>query len=250
MKHLSSRSRGSLWGPPKRILCLSALFLLFYGRLFSQTIDYSFVSLSTTSCNVFINGPTVQNYVHQTVYGSPTYNSTQSAVSLPMNVAPGSAVGVSEYAIAFNFKQGYSYTIQVYASGTAMGTASSPGEVGLGFSTSLPATNSGSNGCNTFPQVAGSDFSSFAVETVGTSWSWLTNLVTNKRMTQNESYLLVAGLPSLQTEAFNYVYVRTIVITETGPTVSISPASVSANCGYPVNQTFTLNNTDNIANVS
>lgn len=247
MKHLSSRSRGDLSGLLKKTLCLASLFFCFSSRLFAQTIDYSYVSL--TGCNVFMNGPTVQNYVHQTVYGSPAYVTAQNAVSLPINVAPGSAVGVTEYAIAYHFKQGYSYTIQVYASGTQMGSNSSPGEVGLGFSNSLPATNSGSNGCDSYAQVAGSNFSSFAIETVGTSWAWLTHLVTSQKMTQDQAYLLVAGLPSLQTEAFNYVYVRTITITESAPSTTISPASISANCGYPVTQTFTLGN-GGLSNIS
>lgn len=237
MKHLSAAM----------LFCL----LMSGGVLFAQTtvthtINYAFSGLS--GCTIFTNPTAEDGYTHQDVYGSIGFNSNQSALSMTVDQRTG-AYGVTEYGISYPFKAYYSYTVQVYASGTQNGSANEPGEVALEIANSLPITNSGNNGCNSFPYVTTSDFSNYSTEPVAVGFGWLTSLINGKVPTQDENYLLVGALPSKNTEDTNYVYIQKVAISETSP-ISISPASFSANCGYPLTQTFTANNLTGLPNIS
>ncbi len=255
MKHLSS-TRGACKSPLASYyqFALFLCLLLSTGHVFSQSsttyaFNYSDDGL-TTGCNTFHAGTDFFGYATQTVYGTPTYNENQGAISMPVDVAGVNAVGVTEYGIAFPFKAGYSYTIQVYASGTQNASKDNePGTVALELANSLPAVNSGSSACNGFAQVAASDFTNYRPEAVGVGFAWLTGFYNNYVMPQNYSELLVAALPSTNTEDTNYVYVREIEITETSP-ISMSPATVSTNCGYPLTQTFTVNNLNGLTGIT
>src|ERR1700761_8593810 len=156
MKHLFllKAIRKGLQGSSCQIV--SFLFLLLsFSHLYSQvtvthTIDYSFVSLST--CNVFATDPVVDNYNHQSVYGFPNYNTTESAVGLTTLLATGfpNSAGVTAYGIKYPFKKGYTYSVSVYARATQPSGTSVPGFIALSITPNLPGTSTNNISCGDY----------------------------------------------------------------------------------------------------
>lgn len=107
----------------------------------SQVIDYAFESLST--CNIFSNATTKDNFTHRTSISRPKYS--DNSVVLECKPVNGTSILSTIYSIAYNFKVGYNYQIQVYYKGEKRGSDGLYPSVGLSIST----TNGGNDNNST-----------------------------------------------------------------------------------------------------
>ncbi len=87
------------------------------------TIDYQAWNPSSPPCNIFAAGVNVPATIggsssiifHGSTYGQPQYNTSVTTVELPVNYVDPSDTRGTQYRIAYNFKQGYSYQIVINA---------------------------------------------------------------------------------------------------------------------------------------
>jgi hypothetical protein len=250
-KNLSSRS-GKV--RPFRVLLFSALvpiFLLFCGPLYSQgnvVLDYTFDNL--TACNVFANGPTLHGFVHQSVFGYPAWSAAQSAVSLDCGNTGNGQYGITEYDVSYHFKQGYSYNIQLYTSCTLKdGTNASPW-VGLAYGIKPYLNTVTDANCGLGPTIIpikNVTYAQSAPSAGGFSWLTLQNTYPFDR---DYDYVRIAAFPSPTMSNYNTVYVRKVQILESAPAATMTPATVVAHCGYPTNQTFTMDIQATVNNIT
>lgn len=246
MNHFSSKIGVAWLFRIALTVALTSVLFLSCGSLYSQgTMDLNYSYDALTGCNVFANGPTLHSHVHQTVFGYPGY--TQNSVSLLCTNSDNGQYGLTDYAVAYHFKQGYYYNIRIYASGTLQSATVATPLVGIAFSGStLPNTVTGTN-CGDPTNVVIKNVI-YRTGTVGTSYAW-SYLVNREQADADYDYLRIAAIPSSTMENSNYVYVREVVVEEFGPAV-ITPAVATGHCGYPLTQTFTVQLSGTVKNVT
>lgn len=227
----------------KNLIRLLSCFLLsiLANNLFSQTvIDYS--AFSTTQCNAFYpSPPTINGSVHTTTCGTVKYDNVNHAIELDTRAEQNIYKG-TEYKLAFNFKQGYSYSIKINAWCSTPTFPEPNSKMRVDFSS---ASNGGGSFCN-------------GVESFNTTSS-LTN---NNNLQLNpgaysditfqysslpsaQGYLFIGSfLPYINGTATSYILIKKITITETPPAASFSISSSlsSITCGAITPITFTVNN--------
>lgn len=106
----------------KYIIVLLMSLAYFVSNSFAQTvtIDYSYANLNS-NCNIFASPTTYQGYVHQTSFGFPYFSSPDGAIVLQSKPISSSKQGATEYSIAYPFKAGHHYQIQLYGKCTLGG---------------------------------------------------------------------------------------------------------------------------------
>jgi len=228
-------------------------------NLFSQnvTIDYQAWNPPSPPCDVFnnaINVPATINGIsgtieHQTQIGDARYISSDQSIQLDNNYVNASSILGTKYRIAYSFKVGYRYIITVtsaelistagFATGPYLrldltngagggGTACvGPGIIIQNLSGNPPARHYSS----TFYQDAQFPFSTELAAAFST--------------------LEVSSIPATNGGS-NAVRIRKITIEETAPaaTFTLSPNSVSVQCGSSITQTFTVTNVNNTPGVT
>ena len=108
----------------KKIL-LTLLNFVCLNMIFGQSItfDYSTTSLGT-SCNIFAPTATppvpivYQSYEHTTSFGFPYYSTTENSIVLQTKPISSTKDGMTQFAIKYAFKQGYTYKISFYCKAT------------------------------------------------------------------------------------------------------------------------------------
>ena len=129
---------------------LLVLFITYSTIAFSQTIINYQTWTGASGCNIFgtlKNVPATINGVsstipHLTANGQPTYDNTDKSVNLQSVLINGSQYQGTQYAITYNFKKGYSYTITINAANIRSQPAETPGDLRIDL-------NNGGNGGNT-----------------------------------------------------------------------------------------------------
>ena len=105
---------------------------------YSQTTTVDYASFSSSNCNIFGNGQTVNGVFHQTTYGQPTFNTGNKSVQLPYY---GSSNFGTEYKMAYNFQQNYTYKITITVRNATQNYTAAGLKVTIG-------DNGSSNNCN------------------------------------------------------------------------------------------------------
>ncbi|HMI62285.1 MAG TPA: hypothetical protein VK518_15305, partial [Puia sp.] len=186
----------------------------------------------------------------QSVFGYPAWSAAQSAVSLDCGNTGNGQYGITEYDVSYHFKQGYSYNIQLYTSCTLKdGTNASPW-VGLAYGIKPYLNTVTDANCGlgpTFMPTKNVTYAQSAPSAGGFSWLTLQN---THPFDRDYDYVRIAALPSPTMSNYNTVYVRKVQIIESAPAATMTPATVVAHCGYPTNQTFTMNIQATVNNIT
>lgn len=219
---------------------LTLAFLMASLMVKAQTIEYSYEPLSTTSCNIFANATTVDNYEHLTSLSRPKFN--DEAVVLECKTNNSTSFLASIYSINYGFKAGYNYKISVYYKGDKDVSDGYYPRVGLKISTTNGGTDAGTN-CVGPSSYLIADASDFDMSISNSSYAWKTNLI-DVTLAQNADYLLVGAFPYVGTAQPANIFIRKIQIVETAPPVSftLAPATLNIACGSSTPQTFTVTN--------
>jgi hypothetical protein len=216
--------------------------------LTAQSVTISYEYASFTGCNIFASPVTYQGYSHQTNIGFPGYAGHPDYwITMQTAVNNTTEHKVTQFSIAYNFKIGYTYSVKVYAAATGSNYYPS---IGVKISPTDGGANSSTN-CSPGPQgLSAATAAGYGQGSLGPSFAWTANLINNMTMTSTQGYLLVAALPASGMTGTNTVKLRKIEITESAPPFTISPASASMTCGYPITQTFTVSNPQSISGVT
>jgi hypothetical protein len=226
------------------------IFIFFLGFILqanaqTQTTVIDYQSWSGASgCNIFSAATSVPatlnsnsiNVTHRSTVAQPTYDGTNSAVSLGSNTNGGNPIG-TEYRVEYDFHQGSSYQIVINAYGIY--NVGQPNlRINIANST---GTSSQCNGPQTIdPTLTGNLI--------------MNNIIANgifRDYTYNYSpmaaalpYLTVSNVPN-PSSGSQTILIRKITIVETPPATSfsLSPSSASKICGSVLSQTFTANAT-------
>ncbi len=126
------------------ILLLSLICFVSYSFSQSVTIDYSYAGLNS-NCNVFANSTVFQNHAHQTSFGFPYFSSSDGAIVLKSKPISSTKQGATQYSVAFTFKQGFRYQIQLYGKSTLGGSSSALPSAAVILSTTNGGTNTSTN---------------------------------------------------------------------------------------------------------
>ncbi|MDQ6610158.1 MAG: T9SS type A sorting domain-containing protein [Bacteroidota bacterium] len=220
--------------------------LAIYSNGYSQIIDYSYETLST--CNIFSAAKTIDGYSHLTTLSRPAYD--DNSVVLKCQSSSSTKVRATIYSIAYPFKIGYKYKINVYAKGTTNQNQPQP-NYGLKISGSNGGTDAGTD-CVGPSEYNLSDASTFYQATTSSSYTFTVSNIFEAVVTQAATHLLVGAFPSLPTTATTTngnVYIRKIEILETPP-FTITPASTSIMCGSSAPVVFTANNNNGLSGIT
>ncbi len=228
-----------------KINCLIIILLLTVVFAKSQTIDYSYEQISTTSCNIFASATTIDNFEHLTTLSRPKF--ADNSVVLECKPNSSSTLLSTIYSIKYNFKAGYNYKISVYYKGTLTTPDALYPSVGLLIGTTNGGTDAGTN-CIAPSQFSLSNANNFIQSTANGTYAWANNII-NSTLTQNADFLIVGGFPTFSTTQTGKIYVRKIQIVETAvnPPFTLTPNSISTTCGTGFTQTFTVNNVNNLS---
>lgn len=212
------------------------LFLVPFITHAQKTIDYTAASLS--GCNVFSSSFTVNDFKHQTTKGFPSYDGTNKAVSLRSNSSGGTEYNITASS-GILIKAGATYKIVVNAAGFSDLTNEPLPVLKIKY-------NNAGNGSNTSTNCTGPQAlttpAGVQENSVGVSGTFTDYTLLNFVAAADNANLLIAAA-TLANSSGATVLVRKITITETVPQAfTLSPTTVSANCGYPVSPTFTVNN--------
>lgn len=233
-----------------------SLHVLVMGMLFSlhsfSQINYANSGLFETTCNTFNagGGPyVVGGYTHWPVAGGVLYKKTDNAITLKSQAGTTNATSMGTgYAIEYPFKEGYSYTINVTA---WQQDDASKGAVLLDLSLrkTLPdATDTDPAACGAVDKNHwGTLLSNLGLMSLTTNHS-TQKVVDNQVPNDNYKYLTV--LAHEGASAGSTAFISKIVITETAPSFTLSPASVLKICGRDISQTFSVTDVKNIGKVN
>jgi hypothetical protein len=240
----------------KYFLHVLVMGMLLSLHSFSQSVIISYkTGLPDNGCNLFYvaNPITINGYQHYPVAGGVGFHQTQEAIYLKGQSGNSIATMLgTAYAIKYPFKEGYTYNIKVQSWQLDL---PSTGFVNLSFSMidQLPDPN------KTRPDLCGPVDEDKWFDLANTVLNQIpldTNKKTNRDvgtflMDQNHNYLtVVAWMNPSGTLNLKSGYIRQITITETPPTYTLAPTSISKVCGTGLSQTFTITDVHNSGKVS
>lgn len=187
--------------------------------LTTYNIDYSYVSLSTTSCNVFSSGISIGGYEHKTSFGTPTFSfpsGSSGRILLKSQRSSSSHYKATQYAIKFPFKKGRRYKIKLYGKSDLSPHSEYP-IVGVSISNSNGGTNSVTT-CPGGPQLKpNSTHWTYGKITFLNAFQW-SPVLYEAVPSEDQQYLLILGVPpEISSPAYSDVFtshIQTINITE------------------------------------
>jgi len=223
-----------------KILCGLFASIALIQNSYSQTvIDYT--GWSTSQCNAFYPSATVSQIVHTTTCGTVVYDNTNHAIELDTKADNNIYYG-TEYKLAFNFKQGYSYTIKINAWCSTPTFPVPNSEMRVDFTSASNGSGYFCNGVESFNTTSSLTNDNNQVLSPGVFLDY-TFPYTSLVSAQNNLY--IGGfLRYVNGTATSWILIKKITITEIPPSVSfnITPASVSITCGSTTAIPFTINN--------
>lgn len=200
-----------------------------------------------TGCNSFsvatnvpatINGSST-TLSHLSTVGQPQYGTTNNDIDLAGNTSSTGGYIGTEYRIAYNFKQGYSYAITINTRSISNSGAFPYLRLRLGNTTgSSPSCNG--------PQTIDQATTGNLTQSVPINSGNFNNVSYNFPVISSAAaYITVANVPILN-NGLQTIQIRKITITETAstPTFTLSPTSVTKTCGTALSQTFTANSSN------
>lgn len=226
---------------------LLILLFAFTLQATSQTVINYQTWTAASGCNIFSASTTINNIVHQSTIGQPTYDATNHAVSLTGQFNPSTMVYTgTEYRIAYNFKVGYTYSITVNAQSITNQGIFPFLRLRLTGSTSASTSCSGA-------QTIDKETTGNLTNSIGVGNTAYVNYAFDFGTLSNAVPYLTVALVPVSGGGFQTILIRSITITETapaGPKFALSPISVSKICGTALTTTFTVNNVNNTPGVT
>jgi len=212
-----------------------AFFITGNGQT-TYTIDYTGESPGT-GCNVFGVNKTIDNYIHQTTKGFPSFVANPDYyVNLPCKRNSPISQDGTDYQIIFPFKKDYKYQINAYYKGTI--TTPNSGELYPVLALTLNSTKKTQNtstNCSGPQAIDQFDYLAKAASGSGFAWS-ASPIINTNALTQNYESLSIASIPweGSATTGVQSIQVRKIQITEIAPApvVTISNNNISFNTPY------------------
>ncbi len=140
------------------ILKISAFAFAYLSSLnvISQNVNIDYEAWNPTNppCNVFGTGTSVpatiggstNTITHSSLYGQPNYSNSDKALELQTNYVNGSDTRGTTFRIAYNFKVGYTYEINVNAAVSSTANNGTDPILLLKFSDNTGGTNPPCNG--------------------------------------------------------------------------------------------------------
>jgi len=232
--------------PNLRSLTLLVMFVIANAHaLFSQTINYqTWTPPSPVPCNIFGQSRNVNGFEHLSNIGQPKYGgSTNKTIDLICS----SGTKGTEYQIAYNFKQGFRYSITVVVA-TIQSTPSAFSSLRLRIRNGGAGSNNDCNGEQTI-DVSGSGPLTLSHTINNTSYTSYTYEF--PVLTSANSHLQVAAVPAAGASS-QTMQIRSINIVETqvNPELVLSPTTVNTVCGTNYSQTFTVANPSNVPGIT
>lgn len=207
----------------KHYIILFLLHTLNYS--YSQTtIDYS--TFSSSNCNIFGNGPTQNDVLHQTTYGQPTFNTGNKSVQLAYY---GSLNKGTEYKIAYNFQQNYTYKITITLRNAT--TSSNP----AGIKVSI-GDNGSSNNCDGTEIITNVNGISNLTGDISSTIFNINELYFNVPLSASSNYFRISSYKQGESganPAYQVIEIKKIVIEEIPlpANFTITPQILNINCG-------------------
>jgi hypothetical protein len=231
-----------------KILNLIYCFLLSIAvnKSYSQmVIDYS--AWNSGQCNAFYPSATVNNITHTTTCGTIIYDNTNHAIELDTKAQNNIYKG-TEYKLAFNFKQGYTYTIKINAWCNTPTYPVPNSKMRVDFSS---ASNSGGILCNGV-ELFNINYLTNNNNQQLTPGAYFDYTFQYNSLPVAQSYLYVGGvLQYINGTATSWILIKKVTVTETVPTPTFTiPSSVSIACGSVSSKTFTATNVYNSPGVT
>lgn len=173
-----------------------------------------------------------------------------NSILLECKVNNSTSVLSTIYSIKYNFKVGFNYKISVNYKGVKHIDDGYYPSIGLKISTTNGGTASETT-CVGPSLYSISNAATFTKGDAGSSYAWANDFI-DITLSQAAEYLLVGVFPYDVTTRTGYIYVRKIQIIETPPAgaFTISPGVSSMTCGSTSPITHTINNNNNITNIT
>lgn len=236
----------------KKLFTLFVCILFSIANSYSQvttTVSYSKAGLNTSVCNALnLTTPAViSGLTHYPVAGGVRYGSDSSALRLITRWSSNSEDNLgTAYAIAYPFKQGHNYTVEVTGtSPVPNGQASQM--LRVSFASSLPDPNdTDPAACGPVFTWAGIPIASLSAFPSGSNKSLK---FTYDNFSPDYNYLILIATGSTPRTNVDTLKITKVVITDNVP-LSLSPTAVSQTCGNAINPTFTVTNVNNVAGVT
>ncbi|MFL9482226.1 T9SS type A sorting domain-containing protein [Chitinophagaceae bacterium LWZ2-11] len=218
------------------------------------TIDYTGNSLPKGVCNTFnTSSPaTIGTCDHFPYAGGATANTNSVYLAVQSSTSTGANMGTA-YAIKYNFKQNYKYTIKIQSFGTqaadhsyaVISASLFPSLSGAGNPTGCGAVAQNSWGGT---QNSGNFLYAFNASSSSSSLTTIPEFLNTNAM----QYLVICGHGTgLSNTTANSASIEKIIITETLPDFTLNPLSTDLQCGVTLsNKVFTVGNPYNIAGVT
>lgn len=220
------------------LLCLCAYMIPTTYAQVTSTISYTSAPLNPGSCNVFNTATpaTIGGFVHYPVSGGVGYDGTGGILLSSLWTQATSTQLGTAFAIAYPFKKGYTYTIQVTVSSNAL-AGSSTIPLYAGFYATLPNANqTNPTPCGGVPYANFSTVQSanaFNVPAGGVAGIYG---FTPYTPTADMNILTILAGPCFGSTVTNKVKITRITITQNVVLNMISTALVTKVCGTALSQ--------------
>lgn len=210
------------------------------NQSYSQTvIDYTV--WSSSQCNSLYPTVSINNIPHTTTCGTVPYDNINHAIELDTR-AENNVYKGTEYKIAFNFKQGYSYTVKINAISSTPTFPEPNSKIRADFNTASNGSGAFCNGVESFNTTSSLTNNNNQQLNPGAYFDYT---FTYSALPIAQGFLYIGGfLPYINGTATSWILIKKVTITESAPAASfsISSSTSSLTCGSTTPVTFTINN--------
>jgi hypothetical protein len=219
---------------------LIVISLSFTNLIQSQTTTIDYTTFSSSNCNIFGVAQTFNGILHQTTFGQPTFNNGNKSVQLSYY---GSLNKGSEYKMAYNFKQNYTYKITLFVRNATGGPVPAGLKVCIG-------DNGSSNACDG-TQIITNVYGISKLSSDISQTTFIENIYNfNNPLAAASNFFRISSYKEGESganPAFQTMEIKKIIIEEFPPVAvfNISPSTVSINCGSTSPVSFSVSNVYN-----
>lgn len=224
-------------------MLLSTVFLINTIAISQTVIDYS--AWSTSQCNAFYPSASVNSITHTSTCGQPAYNSTNNDVVLDCKITSSITYG-TEYKIAYNFRQGYSYSIKINAWAITFNSNDPFPKLRVDFNSASNGSGTSCNGSETINATSSLTANNNQAISTGGFIDYTFNY---SSLSTAYSFLYISAIPPANT-VYSSIEIKKVTITETGTAELSFPTSLPITCGTTTPQTFTVSNPNNVQNIT
>jgi len=217
---------------------------------FSQTIHYTNTGL-TNDCNVFNTSTpvSIDGYKHYPVYGGAGIFNNALILKCQNGSTSATKLGAA-YAIEYPFKSGYLYRISGRAWKAANQATTGIPQLSFTTYTTLPTPVSGMpTACDAIRQSYWGSMLLDSRNTVALNDSQDERLFCEFNAEQDFSYLAVLSSGGAG-NMYTFAAIGEITITETAPRFTLSPTSLTKECGQGLSQLFQVTDVNSVGGIT